>query len=142
VPVSRLLLEKVPLVALSLLFAAATLWVQLGTEVGGKGEAYPMALRLSNAALAYVKYLANAAWPSRLSVFYPHPGSIHETIPAWQAAGAALLLVLFTWLAFRARKERPWLPVGSGTSGRWFRHSGWSGCPGCRRWRTGTPTFR
>jgi tetratricopeptide (TPR) repeat protein len=112
VPVSRLLLEKVPLAALSLLFAAATLWVQLGTEVGGKGEAYPMALRLSNAALAYVKYLANAAWPSRLSVFYPHPGSIHETIPAWQAAGAALLLVLFTWLAFRARKERPWLPVG------------------------------
>ena len=32
-------------------------------------------IRLGNAIVSYVRYLGKAFWPSRLALFYPHPGA-------------------------------------------------------------------
>ena len=48
-------------------------------------------------------------WPGSLSIFYPHPG---PALPMWQAAGAALLLLLITSLVLLRLKRSPWLAVG------------------------------
>jgi len=50
---------------------------------------YPFSVRLGNALLAYTRYLGKAVWPSHLAAMYPHPG---ESLQAWQAVAAALLL--------------------------------------------------
>jgi tetratricopeptide (TPR) repeat protein len=112
VQVARLFVEKIPLFALSALACAATLLAQSeGRAVAGL-EHYPAASRAANAAVSYVAYLAKAGWPANLSVFYPHPASIRETIPAWRIAAALSLLSLLSWGAFRERGRRPWLLFG------------------------------
>ena len=62
------ILEKLPLFALSALSAAATLWAQ---RAGGAvaGSELPVALRLSNAVVSYIRYLGKTAWPRDLAVF-------------------------------------------------------------------------
>jgi protein O-mannosyl-transferase len=106
---SRLVLEKLPLVALAALSAAVTIWAQ------GQGgslialDRVPLKLRLANAALSYVRYIGKTFWPVDLAVFYPFPD---RGIPAWEVAGSVAALALATWLALRARHRRPWLMTG------------------------------
>jgi len=106
---SRLVLEKLPLVALAAISAAVTIWAQ------GQGgslialDRLPLELRLANAALSYIRYLGKTSWPVDLAVFYPFP--VHG-IPAWEVAGSVAALALATWLAYRARNRRPWLITG------------------------------
>jgi tetratricopeptide (TPR) repeat protein len=47
-------------------------------------------------------------WPVDLAVFYPFPNSI----PIWQAAGAALLLGSISWAVIRGMKKRRYVGVG------------------------------
>jgi tetratricopeptide (TPR) repeat protein len=105
----KLVLEKLPLVALAALSAAITIWAQ---RQGGSLIALdrlPLELRLANAALSYVRYLGKTFWPVDLAVFYPFPV---RGIPAWQVAGSVAFLALVTWMAYRARNRRPWLMTG------------------------------
>lgn len=105
---SRLILEKLPLLALAALSAAATVWAQ---GAGGSLTALdklPMEVRLANAVLSYVRYIGETFWPTNLSVFYPFA----QPIPAWEVAGSVAFLGLVTWLAYRARQRRPWLITG------------------------------
>lgn len=100
---SRLVLEKLPLFALSVSSALITM-------VGASTDKvfYPLYLRLEAALVSYVQYLGKAVWPSRLAVFYPHPGN---SLRPWQAYAALLLLVAITALIFGARRQR-YLLVG------------------------------
>lgn len=107
-PVSRLLLEKIPLLALSAASSVVTVVAQR------RGEAMAdlslgFGSRLSNAAVGYVRYLGKTFWPGSLSVFYPYPGS---AIPVWQVAGACLLLLLVTLFVMLRIRRSPWLAVG------------------------------
>ena len=68
----------------------------------------PLGLRISNALLSYVGYIAKTIWPLGLAVYYPHP----DTIPFWKAAAAALGLAAVTVLLVRAAGKRPHLAVG------------------------------
>jgi protein O-mannosyl-transferase len=105
----RLVLEKLPLVALAALSAAVTIWAQ------GQGgslialDRLPLGLRLANAAISYIRYLGETFWPVDLAVFYPFPAG---GIPAWKVDGSVATLALATWLAYRARHRRPWLMTG------------------------------
>jgi Flp pilus assembly protein TadD len=105
----RLLLEKVPLLAVSLAFAAVAFVAQArSASLGALGGA-TLPLRLANAATAYLTYLARTLWPVDLAVFYPYP--LHPP-PGWQVAAALLVLAALTALTLLARPRFPFLPVG------------------------------
>ena len=80
-------LEKLPLLALSVAIAAVTLAAQASkgatTMLYGRAD---LPVRLGNAAIAYVKYLAMTVWPADLAVYYPY--DFHP--PKFCAAGAVL----------------------------------------------------
>jgi protein O-mannosyl-transferase len=103
-----LLLEKVPLLALSA--ASSFLTIQGHREIGGlvSGEELPMPLRLANAVVSYALYLRKVIWPSDLSVFYMHPGKW----PTLAVVGSGLVLLAITAIAIQQRHRRPFLIVG------------------------------
>ncbi len=104
-----LLLEKLPLLALSIASAIVTIKAQRsGGTMNGAVNSFSLASRLGNAILSYVRYLGYAVWPARLAFFYPHA---RTGPPAWQLLAAGAFLVLVTWLALRSREHR-YLAVG------------------------------
>jgi protein O-mannosyl-transferase len=103
---TRLVGEKAPLFALSAASAAITMVAQ---KAGGAiHNEFPLWDRLLNAIVSYAWYVEKAIWPSRLAVFYPHPD---HSLPAWQVATSALLLVSITATVLMLRKKR-YLAVG------------------------------
>ena len=100
--------EKLPLFGLAAAAALATYLVQRAGGAVRSTEAFPLVLRVENALVTYVIYIAEMFWPTRLAVFYPYPAAV----PAWEAAGAALLLVGISILALRSARRRPYLAVG------------------------------
>ncbi len=99
--VGRLLLEKLPFVALSI--ASAWITASRGAFYGD----FTLGQRVGNAVVSYARYLGKSVWPSDLAILYPHPGSW----PAWQVSASAVLLLAITALVLRARR-RPYLLVG------------------------------
>jgi len=93
-----LLAEKVPLLLLSAGSAVITLVAQQQAI-----RPIPIGVRAGNAIVAYARYLGMAFWPARLAAFYPHSGRLR---PAWQIAGAVLLLAAITALVVRLRHHR------------------------------------
>jgi Flp pilus assembly protein TadD len=106
--VSRLLVEKVPMLALCAASSVVTVIAQkrsgavadLSLDIGS---------RLANAVVGYVQYIGKTFWPLSLSVFYPHPGA---ALPVRQIAGACLVLVLLTAVVLLLLRRSPWLAVG------------------------------
>jgi tetratricopeptide (TPR) repeat protein len=104
-----LLVEKLPLFALSAAASAIAYTVQERVGAVGAGAQIPFALRGLNALDALRIYLAQSVWPSGLAVFYPHPlGSLG--LP--RVAAAAGLLALLTALALAGLRRHPCLCVG------------------------------
>ena len=106
-PYTRLILEKVPLLILSMAAGVATLIAQKSTV--GYGEQTPLLWRLGNASITCVVYIGQMFWPTRLAVFYPWPSTGWPVSDVLLAAG---LLALVTVLAVCFRKTRPYLIVG------------------------------
>jgi hypothetical protein len=106
-PFGRLVVEKLPLLALSAVSSAVTVVAQ---ERGGalRGFDLDLGVRAANAAVAYVRYLGKALWPSSLLPQYAYPTGL----PAWQVLGSALLLLAITGLALVGARRAPWLAVG------------------------------
>src|SRR6266540_5050096 len=75
----RLILEKIPLVALSFADGLATLWAQHSSMA--RGEQLPLVLRITNGLVTYITYLKQMIWPADLAVFYPHP---EDKLPIWE----------------------------------------------------------
>jgi hypothetical protein len=77
--------EKVPLIGLAAALSAATFAAQ--TAEGAVGiDPIPLAARVGNALLAYVRYLALTFWPLHLSPWYSHPALDLRSRPgAWRA---------------------------------------------------------
>lgn len=106
--VASIVLEKVPLFALSAASAVVTVIAQRSGATVATTANVPVAARLENAAVAYVAYIRKMFWPDDLAVFYPHPlGSL----PWWQVSGSVALLAAITVLVFRYRARR-YLVVG------------------------------
>ena len=100
-----LVLEKLPLLALSAVSAVLTIQAQ---RASAAIRWFPLAIRAENAVVAYARYLGKALWPSRLGLIYPHP---EHTLRLWQVATAALLLAVVTGLVIKQRHRR-YLLVG------------------------------
>jgi tetratricopeptide (TPR) repeat protein len=111
----QLLLEKLPLLGLSLVFCIVTFRVQLHSPTAANPTEIPLLWRLLNAPISYLTYLGEAVWPSGLACFYPHPGLVGPeslTEYALKAAAASAVLAAVTLLAVAKRRDRPWLLVG------------------------------
>lgn len=103
-----LVLEKLPLVLLSVISSGWTLVFQSG---GGAMWGYrdlTLYQRVANAIVSVPRYLLKLVWPADLSVFYPHPGNW----PAAMVAAAAVLIVLLSLLAVVSYRRRPYFTVG------------------------------
>jgi tetratricopeptide (TPR) repeat protein len=107
-PFSRLVLEKLPLLALCVGSGVLTIVAQRTVAIQSL-ERYPLGIRLENAIYAYGAYLWEAVWPTRLAVYYPHPG---DSLAAWQVGAAALFLVAASVLVWRQRLTRRYLVTG------------------------------
>jgi protein O-mannosyl-transferase len=100
---SRVVLEKIPLLLLAAASAIVTMVAQKAGGAVRDFSHYSLLLRLETAVVSYVRYLANAVWPSRLVALYPHPTHLY---PVWQAIGALLLLLMITVVVVRARDQK------------------------------------
>ena len=103
----QLVLEKIPLIALSAISSVVTFLAQRGAI--GWTDQLPLSARISNALVAYVVYIRQMFWPARLAVFYPHP---ENRLPAWEVALAVIVLVGITATAFVFRKKAPYFTTG------------------------------
>jgi tetratricopeptide (TPR) repeat protein len=107
-PISKLVLEKIPLLALSAGSAAITVYAQRVGGAVGSTQLLPMAMRIKNAIYSYLIYMEKAVWPSGLAVFYPHP---EGSLALWKVLGTSALLAAVTALFWHFR-ERRYLLVG------------------------------
>ncbi|MBN2309867.1 MAG: tetratricopeptide repeat protein [Candidatus Hydrogenedentes bacterium] len=108
-PVARLVLEKVPLFALAAGVSLVTYFAQRGGGAVRDLAEFPLRVRAGNAAISYVAYIVQTAWPARLSVYYPHPG---DALSMGQAGLAALAVTGVTVAAVWAGRRRPYLATG------------------------------
>jgi len=106
---ARLVLEKLPLVVVSVGVSVLAYLVQKDIGAIAGEDVLPLGWRLGNAALACATYLAKAAVPVNLAFFYPHPGR-DLNVPLAAAAALALLAVSAGSLA--QGRKRPWLAMG------------------------------
>lgn len=74
----------------------------------GDIDAVSLGMRLQNALVSYLVYLAQSFWPSSLAVFYPYP----ETFPVWELLTAVFLLAALTVLVFARGLRFPYLITG------------------------------
>ncbi|MFL6529444.1 MAG: tetratricopeptide repeat protein [Chthoniobacterales bacterium] len=104
---AKLLLEKIPLLLLSVGTGIATLITQR-TTVGYSAQT-PLLSRLANAATACVTYIEQMFWPANLAVFYPQP---IDGIAVAETVAALTLLALVSCAAWLLRKRCPYFIVG------------------------------
>jgi tetratricopeptide (TPR) repeat protein len=102
-----LVMEKLPLLALSAASCVATLLAQ--NKVIQSTEAFSLPVRLVTALLACKGYLAQMVYPAGLAVFYPFP---HNGLPVREAAMDGTLLAVISAAALWQRRKQPWLLVG------------------------------
>lgn len=109
----RLLIEKIPMVILSLFSAYITLKAASGHAMASI-DAVGLASRIENAAVSYVRYIGKMLWPIELSVFYPY---VHSW-PVIYITGAVLMLVAVTVFVIWKVRTSPYLAIG------WFWYLG------------------
>lgn len=107
-PWSRPVLEKLPLLALSVASAIITMDAQQAGGALRSTEQFSFGVRLANAVCAYGMYLSKMLWPARLAPLYPHPG---DSLPTWQIAVATIVLIAVTSIVLKFRARR-YLLVG------------------------------
>ena len=105
----RLLLEKVPLLGLTIGISILTWLTRQHADAIVPLTSLSFSARLANALTAYAWYVGHTFYPVNLAVLYPHPYENWSLSAA--LVGLATLLVL-SGLALWQRRRRPWLIVG------------------------------
>jgi Tfp pilus assembly protein PilF len=111
---SRLVREKIPFFALSLISCVLTFSTQQKAGAIPSIEHIPLLSRVSNASISYFEYLAKMFWPRDLAIIYPY--SLHP--PVWEVIKSAIFVIGVSLFALRRARIQPWLPVG------WFWYLG------------------
>jgi len=104
---SKLVIEKIPLFALSVGSCVATLWAQ--NFALGSTQFLPLQWRITNALFSYFEYVRQVFWPVDLIPFYVHP---ENRLELWRLLVAAVVLIALTAIAFIRRRKNPYLIVG------------------------------
>lgn len=103
----KLVMEKLPLLALSVASAMITMRAQRAAGAIA-ASTFPFAVRLKNALYCYLLYAGKAIWPAKLAPMYPHPGN---SLSIWKIVVAVLFLAATSALVVRFR-SRGYLLVG------------------------------
>jgi len=106
--VRPLVLEKIPLFALTIFSSAATYIAQNESGAVAPIEIITPGMRIANAFVSYCIYITKIIWPDNLAVYYPHPG----LLPLWQILMAVPFLAAVTFAVIWTAKRSPYLPVG------------------------------
>jgi Tfp pilus assembly protein PilF len=106
------LLEKVPLFALTLASAAITIVAQGEGGAVREGANFPLNERIGNALVSYLMYVVQSIYPCDLAVLYPHPLFGSNGTEVWESVGAFIVLAILTFVCIRAGKTHPSLAVG------------------------------
>ncbi len=104
----RLLVEKIPFFILAAISGYVTILAQRSSGAVQSLEILPIGMRISNAIVAYAKYIAAVFYPVNLSIWYPY----EKSIPLVQIVGASVLLVVITAFTIWQVKERKYLLMG------------------------------
>jgi len=96
--------EKLPLFALTICGAIMAVVGQRNLNAMQSVATMPLASRLSNAAVAYLRYLGKFFAPIDLAAIYPM-----QPVPAMLAAACALLVVAISVAAFVLRERIPYV---------------------------------
>ena len=103
---ARLIKEKLPLLAMATASGVVTMMAQ---HSGGAvhNQEFSFATRMTNALVAYCRYLGKAFWPADLGAFYPHT----DKLPSWEVTFAIALLLLVSGSVLLFHRKR-YLLVG------------------------------
>ncbi len=108
VPARRLVVEKLPLLAISVGIGLLAIATQRAEGAMVDAGVVPLGARVANAIVSYVAYLGDALWPAGLSILRPHP-SLPETggtpLGVWQVCGAGALLLAISGAAVASRRR-------------------------------------
>ena len=110
----QLLKDKVPFLTVAAAVCVITVIAQRGGGATRTSDLVSLPLRVANALVSYVRYMAKTVWPTDLAVHYPHPNlPAAGGVPwaAWQIAGAGVILVVISILVIRFHRRR-YLLVG------------------------------
>lgn len=110
---SFLILEKVPLFALTAISILITFHAAQSVRTISSMDKTTFIQRVNNAFYSYAIYLKKLFWPADLSVFYPY-----RDVPVWQVFIALLLVAVITIFVCRYFRKYPFMPVG------WFWYLG------------------
>jgi len=102
-PLSYLLLEKLPLLAMSAASAMITIQAQQSAGAMRSTMQFSFGVRLENALVAYASYLWNMIWPTKLAPLYPHPG---DSLAFWQIALSLVVVGSITAITIALRSRR------------------------------------
>lgn len=111
--VQRIIIEKIPFLALAAVFCVITVLVQKDAGAVVALKYFPLPARLANAMVAYAHYLGKTFWPASLAMLYPY-----QHWSASQVAGSSVLFVGLSITAIWAAPRRPYIFVG------WFWFAG------------------
>lgn len=106
-PIGRLVLEKVPLLVLSVGSGIITLIAQSSAGAVSSINALPLEERIANAIHSYWAYMAEAFWPLHLVPFDPR-----VPLSALQIGFALLFLAAASAVVWLQRANRPYLIAG------------------------------
>jgi len=109
-----LVLEKVPLLALSAAGGLLTFRAQQQAQYVAELSYMPLGMRLQHALLSYGRYLQKMLWPEGLAVYYPYP----LPMPVGAVVLSTLVLVGINVAAILLVRRRPYIAVG------WFWYLG------------------
>ena len=120
--IANLIVEKVPLFALTICFSIIAYYAQHREAIRSFSE-YSLGIRLINGVLAYCLYIGQTLWPIHLGNYYPHPAGEMNTvagfaIPLWQPVAAFAFLAAVSSFAVVKIRSLPYLFVG------WFWYIG------------------
>lgn len=107
-PLSRRVIEKLPLFALAAVSSIITAIVQQQGGAVGSLDLVPITTRLANVVVAYGHYVRALFWPSDLAVFYPF---VKDLAAGLVTASLASLLII-TAVAWRLRRDQPAVLIG------------------------------
>jgi len=102
-----LILEKVPLFALSAVSSIITFSIQQHGGVIASLESIPLTMRISNALVSYISYIIKMFWPINLAFFYPY-----HKLMIWNVLLSGILLLCVSALITFAARRLPYLVTG------------------------------